>query len=252
MNKKLIAHCGLLATLALLAGCASQKTSCSSGHVVTQFSTYDALAHGLYGGEMPVGKLMEHGDFGLGTLDGWDGEVVILDHKLYLIDGTGAVHVVTNMNVTTPFLEVMNFYPSLSRKIPDSTTYTDLQQLPTNYLPTLNSIFAVKISGTFRHVKTRSMPKQSKPYKPMAELVKTQPTFEFENVRGTMVGFWSPPSMKGVSLAGWHLHFLTADLQAGGHVLAFTTDNATLEAAESHHFNWLIPGGADYEREEFK
>jgi alpha-acetolactate decarboxylase len=51
------------------------------------------------------------------------------------------------------------------------------------------STVSVKISGTFRHVKTRSMPQQLKPYKLMAELVRTQPTFDFENVRGTMVGF---------------------------------------------------------------
>jgi len=58
--------------------------------------------------------------------------------------------------------------------------------------------------------------------------------------------------MKGVALAGWHLHFITEDHQGGGHVLAFTTDNAKLEAEESHHFNWLIPSGPAYESEEFK
>jgi len=156
------------------------------------------------------------------------------------------------MNATTPFLEVTHFRAGLNEALAADTTYTNLQQTPTKYLPTQNAIFAVKISGTFRHVKTRSMPKQSKPYRPMAELVKTQPTFEFENVRGTMVGFWSPPSMKGVALAGWHLHFITADHQGGGHVLAFTSDVATLAAAESHHFNWLIPRTNAYEREEFK
>jgi acetolactate decarboxylase len=58
--------------------------------------------------------------------------------------------------------------------------------------------------------------------------------------------------MRGVSLTGWHLHFLTEDHHGGGHVLSFTTDDVRLEADEAHHFNWLIPGMETYKREEFK
>jgi acetolactate decarboxylase len=234
-----------------LCGCATHRTADAGGSVVTQFSTYDALGHGLYDGGMTLGALLGDGDFGLGTLHGWNGEVVILGGKVYLIDGTGRVSEVRDTTTTTPFLELTHFHAGLERALAADTTYTNLQQSPLNYLPTANAIFPVKISGTFHYVKTRSMPPQSKPYKRMAELVKTQPTFEFRDVRGTMVGFWSPPSMRGVSLAGWHLHFLTDDHQGGGHVLAFTTQDAAMTMDECRQFHWLIPDTDDYRREDF-
>jgi alpha-L-fucosidase len=85
----------------------------------------------------------------------------------------------------------------------------------------------------------------------MSELVKTQPTFEFNDTEGTMVGFWSPPSMKGLALAGWHLHFLTNDGKAGGHVLEFTTDAATMQLDRSLEFSWLIPDTREYQQHQF-
>ena len=239
-----------LPALLLVGGCASRQTGARS-HVVSQASTYDALYHGLYDGAVRLRQMAPLGNFGLGTVDHFDGEVVLLDGKFHVIRGDGHVDFITDLNTTSPFLEVESFHGDLSRKLPAGTTYAQLQQSPLDVLPTRNIIYAVRLEGVFQRVKTRSIPRQSKPYVPLAELTKTQPTFEFTNVTGTMVGFWSPPSSKGVALAGWHLHFLTADQQGGGHVLEFTTRDALLKMDECHEFHWLIPDSDDFRRADF-
>jgi acetolactate decarboxylase len=235
----------------LLAGCGPSRPSDARAHVVSQASTYDALYHGLYDGEVPLRQMAPLGNLGLGTVDHFDGEVVLLDGKFHVIRGDGHVDSITDLNITSPFFEVESFHGDLSRKLPAGTTYAQLQQSPLDVLPTQNLIYAVKLEGVFQHVKTRSIPRQSKPYVPLAILAKTQPLFEFTNVTGTMVGFWSPPSAKGVALAGWHLHFLTADQQGGGHVLEFTAQEAVLKMDECHEFHWLIPDSNDFRRTDF-
>jgi acetolactate decarboxylase len=92
--------------LILLAGCATQSHVNSRRDVVTQISTYDALFAGLYDGVAPIKSVSCRGDFGLGTLDRWNGEVVLLDGKYHLVTGGGTVQPITDLNVTTPFLAV--------------------------------------------------------------------------------------------------------------------------------------------------
>ena len=174
----------------LLAGCGTLRESNSQDHIVTQASTYDALYHGLYDGEVPLRQIAPLGNQGLGTVDHFDGEVFLLDGKFHVIRGDGHVETITDLSITSPFLEVEAFRGDLTRPLPAGTTYAQLQKSPLDVLPSQNIIYAVRLEGVFQRVKTRSIPRQSKPYVPLSVLSKTQPTFEFTNVTGTMVGFW--------------------------------------------------------------
>lgn len=235
----------------LFPGCSDVEKPRTGRDVVTQVSSYDALALGLYDGVSSLESLSPHGDFGLGTLHGWNGEIILMDGKYHLVDGDGCGKKVTDLSATTPFLELTWFDEDERRKLPDMTTFEQFRQTPGTFLPNLNAIVAVRIEGRFSSVKARSMHTQTKPYKVMSELVKTQPVFDFADVEGTLVGFWSPPSMKGVSLAGWHLHFLTKDGGAGGHVLEFTSGDAVMKLDPSLEFRWQIPGTSDYQKAPF-
>lgn len=50
-----------------------------------QISTSTALVEGVYSGSVSSSVLLEHGDFGLGTFEGLDGEMVILDGQIYQV-----------------------------------------------------------------------------------------------------------------------------------------------------------------------
>ena len=87
----------------------------------------------------------------------------------------------------------------------------------------------VTITGKFSYVKTRSVPAQTKPYPRLVEVAKKQPTFEFRDVQGVLVGFRLPDYFEGINLTGYHLHFLTADRTGGGHLLGLTTKKIVVE-----------------------
>ncbi|MGV3255520.1 acetolactate decarboxylase, partial [Streptococcus suis] len=52
-----------------------------------QYNTLGALMAGLYGGSLTVGELLEHGDLGLGPLASLDGELIVLDGKVFQAKG---------------------------------------------------------------------------------------------------------------------------------------------------------------------
>jgi len=62
------------------------------------------------------------------------------------------------------------------------------------------------------------VPKQES-YKPLVEVAKDQPVFNFTDIEGTLAGFFTPSFMGSLSVPGLHLHFLSNDLQHGGHLL---------------------------------
>src|SRR5665647_3590613 len=70
--------------------------------VLYQVSTINALLQGVYDGVIPIGELETHGDFGIGTFDGLEGEMLALDGNYYQIKTDGIAYPVSE-NMTTPF-----------------------------------------------------------------------------------------------------------------------------------------------------
>jgi acetolactate decarboxylase len=73
-----------------------------------------------------------------------------------------------------------------------------------------------------------------------------QPTFEFQKVEGTLVGFRCPPYAKGLNLPGWHLHFLTADRTGGGHVLELVTEKVRFAIDYTPAIRIALPASAAF------
>lgn len=187
-------------------------------HTLFQTSTIDALLDGNYDGDVRFAELREHGDFGLGTLDALDGEMVALDGGFYQIGADGAVYPVDE-RTKTPFAVVTFFEPGGARLLDAAMDLAALCKQVDDLLADTSVCCAVRVDGHFSYVKTRSVPRQSKPYPPLAEVVKNQPVFELRDVRGSLVGFRFPDYAQGLNVAGYHFHFITTDRRAGGHVL---------------------------------
>jgi acetolactate decarboxylase len=211
-----------------------------------QVSTINALMAGSYDGVMSLGSLGKYGDFGLGTFARLDGEMVGLDGKFYQVRTDGKAYLMSG-SVLTPFACVTYFATDRTLDLAEGLDYTHLTAFLDSRLPTVNIFYAIKIEGTFSYVKTRSVPPQEKPYPPLAEVTKNQSVFEFNDVKGTVVGFRCPPYVTGVNVAGYHLHFLTADKSAGGHVLELTVGEAKASIDDTPEFLMRLPGpGSDF------
>ena len=227
----------------LLIGLVMFATGCGEGQNdrLYQVSTLQALMAGTYDGETTVARLREQGNLGIGTFNALDGEMVLLGDKVYRIGADGKA-VVVPPETQTPFACVTRFEPDVNYPLSGGRNFDQLKNALDAWLPTTNLPYAVRITGTFRYVRTRSVPKQAKPYPPLAEVAKTQPTFEFHNVEGVMVGFRLPDYLAGVNMEGYHLHFLTKDRKGGGHVLAFNASNAVVEADGCTQLLLVLPG----------
>jgi len=226
-----------LAALAVVvfAGCASVDRDS-----VYQVSTLHALLEGVYDGETPVAELLTRGDLGIGTFNALDGEMVYADGVVYQVTADGKVHVVPP-HVKTPFACVTFFEADTSLALAEGTDYEGFKAQLDKQLPTLNLPYAIRMEGTFSHVKTRSVPAQTKPYPRLVEVTKHQPTFEFNDVEGVIVGFRLPEYMNGINVPGYHVHFLTADRKGGGHVLEFTVKAATVEVDTTPRLALVLP-----------
>ena len=203
--------------------------------VLFQISTIGALLEGVYDGETTYGELKRHGDFGIGTFNGLDGEMIGLEGKFYQIKTDGIAYLVDD-SMKTSFATVTFFESDKSALLEKIENYDQLKKCLDKLLPTKNIFYAIKIEGVFKYVKTRSVPGQNKPYPLLVEVVKTQSIFEFHNVKGTIAGFWCPCYVEGVNVPGYHLHFITEDRKAGGHLLECHLQNARVEIDYTSEF----------------
>lgn len=230
MKKQLI-----LLLLAILTGCATAPKN-----TLTQVSTIDALLAGAYDGQMTTGNLLRYGDLGIGTFDGLEGEMIVIDQQVYQARVDGSVLLMPT-NALTPFAGIVSFKA-------DSISYFDgafdekmFQQYADEFAPNSNLFVAVRFDGHFPLMKVRSVPKQEKPYPPLAEAVKHQKIFEYAGVNGTVLGFRCPSFVKGINVPGWHLHFISDDRTKGGHILGFTTTGGALQVDFCNRFYMVLP-----------
>ena len=237
-TSRLSASIALACTL-LLSGC---KTASQDG--ITQVATIDALLAGVYDGHMSLRELRGYGDFGIGTFEGLDGEMILLDGTFHKVRADGKVYQ-PSLSERTPFACVTRFVPDCRREIASPINMSGMEALVNTLVPEENRFCAFMMHGDFSRVITRSVQAQKKPYPPLLEVTRNQRVFATTNICGTIVGFRSPAFVKGVNVPGFHIHFLADDLSGGGHVLDFEITRGILEADTVHQ--WLhvyLPSGS--------
>jgi acetolactate decarboxylase len=187
---------------------------------LAQVGAIDTLLAGNYDGTAPLAGLTRYGDFGVGTFDRIDGEMVVLDGVIYQVLGTGAV-MRADLAGSTPFAAVCHFQGKALPGELRAIDFAALQRTIDMAYPGENVPLALRVDGRFALVRTRSVPAQQRPYRVLAEVTRTQVEFEAKDVTGTLLGFRLPAFVKGLNSPGYHLHFLSADRSFGGHVLDF-------------------------------
>ena len=207
---------------------------------IFQVSTLNALVEGLYEGEITYGELKEHGDFGIGTFNALDGEMIAFDGQFYQIRGDGSISTVSD-DQKTPFAVVQYFNPALSFHLDESKTFDGLKQECDRLSEGKNCFYSVRIDGFFSSMKTRSVERQEKPYRPLNEVTRSQKEFECHDIEGTIAGFCFPDFTQGLNVPGYHLHFLSRDRTTGGHILDCTMTCGTLFLDHTSNFHMELP-----------
>jgi len=211
---------------------------------IYQISTISSLLAGGYDGDTTVAELLRHGGFGLGTFNGVDGEMMVLDGRVYRGTIDGRAHAVAD-SALTPFAVVVAFRPQGSAPVVAGQSLEQLEAA-LDALPYSGSrVLAARVDGRFRTIAIRSEPKQEPPYRPLAEVIKAQQVVHtFEEVDGTLIGFRFPAATTSVNVPGWHFHFLSADRSRGGHVLGLTTGAGLAWLEECSELRISLPAQA--------
>ena len=214
----------------------------SAGHDIWQTSSIDALLDGEYEGDLTFAELAAHGDFGIGTVQHLDGEMVALDGEFFNITHDGVVHRVAP-ETCTPFAVLCHFQPGAPIPIDHALTLAELARVVDEMAPPDRPIVAIRVDGAFGPVRLRSVPGQVKPYPPLTRVVAQQREWTIERATGSLVGFRFPDAAQGIDVAGAHLHFLSDDRTVGGHVIDLTVLDGTISLDGSSNLHLEVPAG---------
>jgi acetolactate decarboxylase len=211
-----------------------------------QVSTATALVEGIYRGAVTVGQLKTHGDLGLGTFEGVDGELVMVDGRVYQVRADGACHEVDDAALS-PFAVVTHFQAEHAFALAECADLAALTAQLDRRRESDNVFYAVRIDGAFTLLHTRSMCKSAEGV-PLAAVAAHQPEFALRAVSATVVGFWSPDYAKTIEVPGWHLHAVTDDRRAGGHVLGCRAAGLRAQLQQLTELRVALPSTAEFLR----
>lgn len=210
-----------------------------SVHTLFQVSTSGALVAGVFDGEVSVGSILDHGDFGLGTFAELDGEMVVLEGQVYQVKGDGRVLAV-DATARAPFAVVTRFSPEIDFMIEHASSMADLEAQCDAHRQSGNIFYAIRIDGTFDMIRTRAVNPPT-PGSRLVDAAKSQSEFAFSGIAGTLVGLWSPGFSSAFSVAGYHLHFLSESRQHGGHLLELSGHSLRVRIEALTEFHLALP-----------
>jgi acetolactate decarboxylase len=218
---------------------------------IYQYSVFTALANKIYDGDLEVARVKKLGDMGLGTFNGLNGEMIILDGKVFQFLANGQIKEAMD-NQKVPFVVTTFFENDQIFQVTEMLDYDGIKKQIEGTFESPNFGYAIKIKGNFNYIKCGSAPRQKKPYlNTLSEALVNRPTFEGENIQGTMVGFWFPNYVGKVNVHGFHLHFISEDKTFAGHVLDFKSDNLNVGMDRCNGFNIELPKTIDFENADF-
>lgn len=213
-------------------------------HTLFQISTTGALVQGIYEQAVSSKVLLNYGDFGLGTFENLDGEMVILEGIIYQIRSDGIVSTVTG-EVGTPFAVVAFFVADQDECVQQAANLEDIVAICDRLRDSDNLFYAIRIDGHFTHVHMRAM-RAAIDGLPLAKAAAIQPEFNFKDLDGTLVGIWAPQFSSALNVAGYHFHFLSQDRTKGGHVLECIGDNLRIRVERLSEFHLSLPESEEF------
>ena len=242
LNRKIVFASIFIVCLLAISAVSAGNGILKNDDSMHQVSLMQSFMHGEYDGVITVGELKSYGDTGLGTFEGVNGEMIVLDGVVYQAAADGNINIMKD-NETVPFSTVTKF--DEDEKIPEisATSFDDLTGKLDKIIEKngTNNMYVVKIKGNFSKIDVRSVEKQEKPYKEFTDVAKVdQRVFNYTTSPNNHCSLL-PEYMSELNMHGWHLHFLNDDKDKGGHVLNLTMTNGTGGMDIIHEFNMILP-----------
>ena len=245
------------AMMSIYAGCSADKKTAdkdTSRETLSQVSLLQGLTFGDYNGSVPVSKLKELGDIGIGTFDALNGELIMLDGVVYRAAHDGSVEKVADDELI-PFANVTFFDADEAFDLDSVKDVDELKKALDARVQEYgrNRFYMVKLEGTFAKMNVRSELPQKEPYQPLAKVLETDQTFfDYTDIKGTVVGLYCPEYMNDINAVGWHFHFISDDRTKGGHILDLSGEKLHAGMDLTNGFSMVVPDGKMFNDFDFK
>ena len=136
---------------------------------------------------------------------------------------------------------MITFEADTTLDVQTPTSRADLLAQIDGHLSSENLFYGIRVSGRFATVSTRTAAWQEAPYRPLAEATSDESERTFTGLSGVLVGFRTPDYEQGISVAGYHLHFLNQEQTAGGHAFDFLLDGGLVEISTVSDMRLSLP-----------
>ncbi len=215
-------------------------------HVLFQASTIGALLEGAYDGDLSFAELAEHGDLGLGTLNGLDGEMIALDGELLPRRRRRPGRAGSPAAARTPFAVVTEFEPAIDATIDGGARPRRAAGPARRADPGRRRLLRDPPRRALRAgPRPLGARASSPPYRPLTEVVAEQHVFELRDVAGTMLGFRFPDYAEGIEVSGYHLHFISDDRSAAATCSARAASGLRVRLDPSNDLHVELPPGVE-------
>jgi acetolactate decarboxylase len=219
--------------------------------VIYHYSIWAALVNQVWEGNLTVKELKSRGDIGLGTFNSMNGEMIMLDGRIYQVTKDGSL-AEPGDDFLIPYAITTFFDEDLKFEISEHTGFDQLKKEILFRIPSKNYIYAIRISGKFSYMKCGGATPQMKPYQlDLEESLKIRPVYEKKEVEGVMVGFLCPDFIENINVPGLHLHFISDDKQFGGHVMDFDAESMHAGLDVTRKYQFELPDNDDFRKTDF-
>jgi acetolactate decarboxylase len=212
-------------------------------HRAYQVSTSAALVQGVYEGAVSSRILLANGDFGLGTFERLDGEMVILDGAIYQARGNQVQR--RDDDFAVPFATVTRLHGDEVFPIERITSLKDLQLACDSDRISDNFFYALRVDGVFESVHVRAVHPVTEGTR-LLDAAGIQMEFRFHDIEGTLVCIWSPKYSSSFSIPGYHFHFISKDRTKGGHVLNCAAKQLSARMQILCEYDVQLPDGKSF------
>jgi acetolactate decarboxylase len=213
-------------------------------HTVYQVSTSGALVEGVLQGAVELREVLKHGDFGLGTFHGLDGEGILLDGICWQALSDGTVRPV-DADQMTPFWVATRFQSERDALVENVRDIDDLYSEIDGMRLSNNIFTGIRIDGFFRRVDIRVACKSELGID-LVTATNNQAEFHLEDIEGTLVGFYTPEYAHTIGVPGYHLHFISRNRAQGGHLLGVAADSLDVSLDFGNELKLILPDSSSF------
>jgi len=250
----------ILFLVLILIGCHSlqkdktttKRANDAKANTFFQYNIWGAFVNRVFDGDYTVKELKLKGDFGLGSFDMLDGEMVMLDGIAYRIREDGIVSEGNDADEIV-YADATFFHQESQYSTAEEVNFDTLRKVLNSHLPSPNNFYALKITGEFDSIKLGGLHKQTAPFeKGLDFLIPTRPIFIGEKIKGTMIGFYCPSFIGDINAAGFHFHFISEDKKLGGHVMEIkATNSLKVSMQKLVNYEFKLPESEAFEKVQF-